>query len=361
MRVLQLIDSLDAGGAERLSVSLANALVNEIEGSYLCATRNEGNLKSTINSSVTYLFLKRKSRFDLKAILKLRRFIKQHKINIIHAHSSSFFIATVLKMTFLDVNIIWHDHYGKSEFLIKRPKRALRLCSHFFSHIYCVNEHLLNWSKKNLNCDSVSYLQNFVVLDNLEAKTHLYGINGKRIICLANLRPQKDHFTLFKSFEKIIVKHPEWTLHCVGKAFNDNYSKSINDYIILNKLEQNVFLYGTQSDIRYILEQCDIGVLSSKSEGLPIALLEYASAKLAVIVTDVGNCSKVIDNSDKGKIVKSGDHKALYDGLLEYIENDSIRLSVAEKLHTKVVKMYSKEAVVDAIIDRYKSILNLSF
>ena len=39
MRILQIIDSLEAGGAERMAVSYANALANEIEFSGLIATR----------------------------------------------------------------------------------------------------------------------------------------------------------------------------------------------------------------------------------------------------------------------------------------------------------------------------------
>ena len=39
MRVLQLIDSLDAGGAERVAVTYANTLCEYIDASYICVTR----------------------------------------------------------------------------------------------------------------------------------------------------------------------------------------------------------------------------------------------------------------------------------------------------------------------------------
>ena len=59
MRVLQLIDSLDAGGAERMSVTIANALSTRIDRSYLCTSRKEGVLKSDLKKDVGYLFLRK--------------------------------------------------------------------------------------------------------------------------------------------------------------------------------------------------------------------------------------------------------------------------------------------------------------
>ena len=59
IKVLQLIDSLQVGGAEVLAVNIANALSNEGVESHLCVTRNEGPLKENIKPSVGYLFLEK--------------------------------------------------------------------------------------------------------------------------------------------------------------------------------------------------------------------------------------------------------------------------------------------------------------
>ena len=75
MKVLQLIDSLEAGGAERVAVNYANGLLDHLDGSYLCTTRAEGLLKSSLNKAVGYLFLNKKSTLDFKAILRLYRFV----------------------------------------------------------------------------------------------------------------------------------------------------------------------------------------------------------------------------------------------------------------------------------------------
>ncbi|MBC8643962.1 hypothetical protein H9W95_07615 [Flavobacterium lindanitolerans] len=58
MRVLQLIDSLEAGGAERMAVNYANGLANRIAFSALAVTRKQGILKEQLDKAVLYTFWK---------------------------------------------------------------------------------------------------------------------------------------------------------------------------------------------------------------------------------------------------------------------------------------------------------------
>ena len=358
MRVLQLIDSLQTGGAERIAVNFANALVGKIEKSYLCSTRQEGLLKESIGNEVNYIFLKKTKTLDFKALKRLKVYIKKNNIDIIHAHSSSYFFAVLLKLSGSKVKIVWHDHYGGSEFLQNRKYKVLRLCSNYFSHIFSVNTILENWAKKYLNANSVSYLPNFALQTESKEKTVLYGKSGKRIIHLANLRPQKDHLTLLDAFNEIVKQYPEWTLHCVGKNFNDDYFYDIEQKIDDLNLNKNVFLYGSKSDITNILKQCDIAVLSSKSEGLPVALLEYGLSKLPVVVTNVGDCSKVVINKENGFIVEKNNYVALSDAISLLIEDTTLASKFKIELYNKVLKEYSNQSVVRLLVSKYQTIIN---
>lgn len=98
MRIVQIIDSLETGGAERMAVNYANSLSNQIEFSGLIVTRKEGLLRNYVSKNVFYLFLEKKSSFDLKAVFKLKNYIKSNNVDIMHAHSSSFFIAVLVKI-----------------------------------------------------------------------------------------------------------------------------------------------------------------------------------------------------------------------------------------------------------------------
>ena len=70
---------------------------------------------------------------------------------------------------------------------------------------------------------NVVYLPNFPSAENyVMEKTILQGIQGKRIVSLANLRVQKNHFLLLEVAKKVQLSHPDWTFHLVGKDFEDD-------------------------------------------------------------------------------------------------------------------------------------------
>ena len=79
MRIIQIIDSLDIGGAEKMAVNYANSLAQKTEFSGLVATRKEGSLKAQIAPDVNYFFLNRKSKIDFGATMRLKKFCKSNK------------------------------------------------------------------------------------------------------------------------------------------------------------------------------------------------------------------------------------------------------------------------------------------
>ena len=357
IRVLQIIDTLQAGGAERLAVNYANELRNHDVMSSLCTTRLEGPLLSSLDKEVGYIFLNRKSTFDIGAVLKLRTYVLKNNIDIIHAHATSFFIATILKIVTPSLKIVWHDHYGNSEFLDKRPVKLLKICSLFFAQIFSVNIVLEHWAKKKLWCKNVSYVKNFPVLNKTEHDlTTLKGESGKRILCLANLREQKNHLQLLEAFKFVIKDHPNWTLHCVGKDFKDKYSSSFFKKVNDLGLEDHVFYYDTKSDIFNILKQSTIGILVSKSEGLPLALLEYGFAELPVICTNVGNCKELISDKSYGILLNNDKSYDVAEAIIRLIEDESYRIESAKKFSKKVSEDYSKHAILKHVVATYNSI-----
>lgn len=347
-RIIQLIDSLEAGGAERMAVNYANALHAEVGFSGLVVTRKEGALRQQLEKEVPYLFLGKKSTIDWKALWTLRRFAIHHKTNIIHAHSTSFFLAVMLKCLYPKIRIIWHDHYGNSEFLEKRPYQALRIASFFFSGAIAVNKKLLDWGKRKLYCPEMVYLPNFVLEDNVHdsrKETTLSGTEGKRIVCLANLRAQKGHFFLLEIAKKLKESHPEWTFHLVGKDFGDDYSKRLREQIASDGLTEQVFVYGSRNDIAAILRQAEIAILTSHSEGLPVSLLEYGLFALPVVVTRVGEIPEIINDSH-GIIVNDQDVEAFVTGLQQLIDDKNARDQYGKALHNLIYTTFVGQAVL---------------
>lgn len=347
MRIAQIIDSLEIGGAEKMAVNYANAMVTAATFSALITTRKEGPLKAQLHSDVTYFHMRRTSKIDISAVLRLRKFCKAHKINYVQAHSSSFFTAFLLKIVMPSIQIIWHDHNGLSEFISTQKTRVLQLCSFFFKGIVVVNYKLKKWAEETLHCPSVIYLPNFTLLDSsVKIQTELKGIPGKRIVCLANLRFQKNHYLLLEVAEKIKLSHPDWTFHLIGKDFEDTYSQEIISAWNLKKLTQTVFFYGTCHDISAILNQSNVAIITSQSEGLPVALLEFGLMKLPVVSTNVGEIPLIINDGENGLLVPNYNLDIFYTKLVQLLDNPELRLTLGEGLYSTIDQKHSEKAIV---------------
>lgn len=347
-----MIDSLEVGGAEKMAINYANALSERIEFSGLVATRKEGNLKKQLANNVPYLFLNRKKVVDLKAIKSLKKYCIENKVEYIQAHGTSYFTAFFVKMTLPKLKIIWHDHYGMSEFLSDRKASVLKVSSLFFSGIITVNFHLKEWAEKVLFCKQVIYLPNFTNNEtNSKSETQLKGIDGKRILCLANLREQKNHFLALKIAEKIKTSHPDWTFHLVGKDFEDDYSKKVKEAIINKNLSENVFVYGTKNDSVNIINQSDICIFTSNSEGLPVALLEYGLQKKPVVSTNVGEIPLIIKNNNNGYIVPANNAEIFTRYVLDLINDKNLREKLGTALYHTIMENNSEKFVMNKYLN----------
>ncbi len=354
MRVLQLIDSLRPGGAEKMAVNIANALLPHVKGSYICCTRQEGMLKDEIKSEVGYMFLNKKSSLDPKAIFKLRKYINKNKIDIVHAHSTSHFIAGILKLSGSRFKLIWHDHYEESEFLEKREFKVLKKFSRFFTGIISVNTDLKEWALQNLSCKNVTEIKNFIPEPDpvLKSKIQLRGNEDDfKIICVANLRPQKDHLNLLQAFE-MLEPNLSVSLHLIGEDPETEYSAFFLKAIENSLVKERIFYYGTQKEIIPLLKQAHLGVLSSRSEGMPLALLEYGFAGLGVVCTNVGKCKNLIGQN--GIIVNKENTSELAKGIDFYINNKRKMELAASGFNQEVQKNYSEKLGIKKIIEFYK-------
>jgi glycosyltransferase involved in cell wall biosynthesis len=206
---------------------------------------------------------------------------------------------------------------------------------------------LKNWAEKELNCKNVIYLPNFTSQNfEVQSETILKGVDGKRILCLANLRDQKNHFLLLEVAEKLKKTKPDWTFHLVGKDFVDDYSTNIKKLIVSNRLDDTVFVYGSKNDVNNIINQADIAILTSKSEGLPVALIEYGLMSKPVITTNVGEIPFIIQDGINGFIVAVNEAERFYERILELIDDSALRLNFGNLLHQTILENHSEEGVI---------------
>ncbi len=360
MRVLQLIDSLSVGGAERVAVNFANALAENGVDSFLCSTRKEGDLRRLLGNDVGYLFLNRKGRFDIKSVKRLIEFCKDNNIDIIHAHSTSLLLAFIVGW-FCKVKLVWHNHYGNSVQLSSLSLTVYRLLLSRVSYSFFVTVGLYDWgvNKLGLNKNKSQYLPNYPDIrpSGSDIDSQLNDTNRKFIVSLANLRPEKNHPLLIEAFGRLSDDFKEWSIVFIGRDFNDDYSGTVKRIINENGLAHRVLLLGVRNDIYNLLSKCHIGVVSSNWEGLPVSLLEYGLVGLPVVATAVGEIPEVLKNGKYGLLVESGNCDALAQTLKKMMESHSLREQYGHDFHNHVIANYSKEAVVEQLVNVYNIIL----
>jgi len=358
INVLHIIDSLLTGGAETIAVNTVNELNNTIAvNAYLCCTRKEGPLKQFVANKEKYLFLNKKKVIDSKALKLLASFIKEKEISILHAHTTSFFIAVLIKLRFPKIQIIWHNHTGANKELKGLRLIFIKCCSLFFRTNIHVNEGLNYWAEQKLFVSKNIVLNNFAKLADVVPYTVLRGNESQKIVCLAALRNEKDHINLLSAFKLVLKNAGNVSLHLVGTNYKNSYAKSLEQIIEDDNIAHKVFLYGNCTDVKHILAQASIGVLASKTEGLPIALLEYGLASLPVVVTNAGDCTKVVKNGETGLVVEKENSKELAEGIIQLLNQNQYAIQLGKNLNHHISIGYGVSSYLSQLITCYKSVL----
>ncbi|MEK7829662.1 MAG: glycosyltransferase, partial [Acidobacteriota bacterium] len=361
--LMHITDTLDGGGAERMAVNLVNHLPRASYRVYLCATRRDGVLADLVNTDVGRLRLERTGRFDLQAIFRLRKFIADHDIRLLHAHNTSLFVALAAAALPPFPAVIWHHHTGRYA-LEDKAARIYRLVARRISGVITVNQALAEWTKRRFGIPAsrIRYIPNFVSEGSTNVQStkppgQLLGKQGKRIICVANIHPDKDHSTLFRAMKLVIERIPDAHLLLAGEARDAGYLKTVAAEMVRLGLVKNVSLLGQQKNVPQLLSACDIGVLSSVSEGLPMSLLEYGMAGLPVVATEVGQCAEVLGD-DAGITVPPSEPDELAEALISLLESAELRRELGEKLRQRVRRLYSADTVIAEVCQMYEEMLS---
>ena len=114
-------------------------------------------------------------------------------------------------------------------------------------------------------------------------------------------------------------------------------------------LKQNCLFLGQSQDVPELLACCDIAVLPSKAEGFPNALLEYMSAGVAIVSTDVGGNGEAL--GDTGLLVPSENDQALAKAIVQLIENPEQRKALGQSAQKRVQELFDTEQARTRVSD----------
>jgi glycosyltransferase involved in cell wall biosynthesis len=97
---------------------------------------------------------------------------------------------------------------------------------------------------------------------------------------------------------------------------------------------------GHRTDVPEILSSCDLGVLASRAEGLPNAVLEYMAAGLATIATPVGGVPEIITHGTNGLLVSAKNPVALSAEICRLLDDDQLRIRLGDAARKTVLAKF---------------------
>jgi glycosyltransferase involved in cell wall biosynthesis len=123
-------------------------------------------------------------------------------------------------------------------------------------------------------------------------------------------------------------------------------------------LTDRVRFLGSRDDVAALLVAADVAVLSSRSEGLSLALLEAMAAGKPVVATRVGGNPEVLTDGETGRLVPPADPEALAAALLEVLDQPGQAAALGRAARSRVVERFSLRGMVTQYEQVYERLLH---
>lgn len=281
MKILQIIDTLYTGGAERVFVDMCNILQENGQNvSAMLLLKDRGELEAQLKPSV--LPFSRKSKWNLSSMYECSKILKQY--DILHCHSKHVFryIKLVCLLMRVDKKLILQDHssfkiQGKQLFLFKYLFRP----DYYIGVSEAINQHAIN--KVGIPQKNVFLLENIILKSDSSIK-----FSFTDFILVSNIKTTKNNlFSL-----EVLNVFPDKSLRVIGRVQEQMYYDEMQTYSQLNNL--TVDFVTTLNEVQPILKNSSIGLHTSKSETGPLVLIEYLAQGLPFLAYETGEVAKIL-------------------------------------------------------------------
>ena len=363
LKISLIIRSLEAGGAERVLVSLANYLVKRgFEVHILTLSHEAQGSFYPLDQKVTVHYLGREVTkpnhplpygwWVIKSMMGLRKAVKALNPQVIISFMDLMNIATLTLTRGLRIPVIVAERIDPAFHKIHWLLRKMRLWMYpYAKYVSVQTESAASYFSGSLRAKIV-ITPNPVAPPPTSApisKTQTF----KTILTIGRLDPQKDQQSLIQAFAKLHPAFPDWKLMIYGQGPDQQKLAAL---IAQLNLQDTVTLAGTTKDIWSVLAMADLFVFPSRYEGFPNALCEAMSAGLPVIASNVTGNKDVVQNKVNGLLFEAGDVDALAALMQELIENPKQRIALGLEAQ-KIAKQYPSEKVLKIWEDMIKHIV----
>lgn len=378
VRILFMINSLYGGGAEKVLQTLLGQLDSNLYEITLYGVINEPYDDSIYPKSITYksVFSGKyhsliKSTFIIKALNKIKIFIYNN-------FSSKLFYKLFIKGEY-DVEVAFIEGYSTRIISGSTNNKSKKLT---WVHIDLEANH---WSKiayKSLKKEIECYRKyNSIICVSESVKrtfTKKFGISKTLNVCYNPLNvqdiiakgsesitiPKNKNFLICAMGRLEVQKGFDRLIHCVKKLVDKNYpvelwiiGKGNDESMLINLIDQNnlnrhVKLLGFQSNPYKFINQSDLFVCSSRSEGFSLAIGEAYILNIPVLSTNCTGPDELLHYGEYGLLVENSEN-GIYDGLVKILDN-SLLLEELKSKSKERAKFFSLEKSCKIIESQWK-------
>lgn len=313
MRILHVIESLEFGGAEKIVISLANSMAAAHEVA-VCCVKTIGALAPELDPRIRAFALGKGEGNDFGLALRLARILRRERYDVVHTHNWGVFLeataAAVLARVPVRIHTVHGPYTAHAPSSLARAKVALRhflerLLARRVRRIAAVSDAIRDYIVGDIGVDAASVV---TVHNGISVEGPAAAPRGPddaaAFISVGRLAEIKNHALMVRAFHRALEKGARARLAIVGDGPQRG---AIEQYVRDHGLADRVCLLGFRSDVSELLEASDAFLLTSRYEGISVAVLEAMRAGLPIIATRVGGIPETVRDGDTGLLAGPDD------------------------------------------------------
>ncbi|MGH7380645.1 MAG: glycosyltransferase [Candidatus Methylomirabilales bacterium] len=367
--VLHLIETGGPGGAERMMVHLASGLGDGyrseaalIRDSWLGGALKDRGVPVTMLRYTRSSFLRL---FELDTLRDLLGLIRKKNVNILHTHeflmNTIGLVASRLAGVPLVATVHGTNYYGDRF----RRRVAYRLVGRFAHQMVAVSEDLKRFlaDQINIHPDRIQVVRNGVPIGEQPSPEKLSTLRQDlsldrhtRVVgTVGSLYPVKGHRYLIDAAASVIDRFPHVVFLIVGRG---NLREELEAQAQRQGVAAHFRFLGHRDDVRDILALCEVFVLPSLSEGMPLALLEAMAAGVPAVATQVGGINEVLEDGKTGLLVPAADSQQLAESIITLLNDRVLRVRMGAVARESVASCFSLNRMVEAYENIYADLIS---
>jgi glycosyltransferase involved in cell wall biosynthesis len=357
--ILYLTYSSNIGGLEKMVLDLACRINQGAYAVTLCSFEREGTLTAEFNRNhIPTINIDKKHLIDIKLLINLMSIVKQKGIGIVHTHDATpWLYGALLKIIRPGIKLV-HTEHSNIPGASKRLKLLEYLLSRVSNVVVADSQAVANFltDKVKIGRGNLKIVYNGIDVNKFvkERKNPEPGLmsednNVIRIGITARLVPVKDHATLLRAFKLVVNEIRNAELWVIGDGeLAEELKKLTRDL----EIEKQVKYLGKRDDVHELLSSLEIFVLSSKSEGLSLAILEAMASALPVVATAVGGNPEIIVQEETGLLVPPGNPEKMAQAILQLLNDKNKTRLMGQRGCERVRRKFN----VDKMVSEYQQI-----